>query len=61
MRRVGNWFGSQKGAGWEYHLLVLAMSAVIITKGRGAWSIDATIAATSTLDASAPPRGLAGD
>ena len=43
-----NWFGNQKGEGWEYHLLVLAMSAVIMTKGSGAWSIDATIAAAST-------------
>ncbi len=28
-----NWFGTQKGEGWEYHLLALAMSAVIMING----------------------------
>jgi putative oxidoreductase len=35
-----NWFGSQKGEGWECHLLALAMSAVIVLSGSGAWSLD---------------------
>ena len=43
-----NWFGTQKGEGWEYHLLAMAMSAVIMIKGSGAWSIDARIASAFT-------------
>lgn len=39
-----NWFGHQKGEGWEYHLLALAMSVAIVLNGSGAWSVDAVIA-----------------
>ncbi|QNI33833.1 DoxX family protein [Alloacidobacterium dinghuense] len=35
-----NWFGNQKGEGYEYHLLVLALCLLIIVKGAGALSID---------------------
>ena len=35
-----NWFGTEKGEGIEYHLLVLAISVVIIAQGSGAWSVD---------------------
>jgi len=35
-----NWFGQQKGEGFEYHLLVLAMTAAIMIAGSGAWSVD---------------------
>jgi putative oxidoreductase len=35
-----NWSGQQKGEGFEYHLLVLAITAVIMLKGSGAWSVD---------------------
>ena len=33
-----NWSGQQKGEGFEYHLLVLAMTAAIMIAGSGAWS-----------------------
>ena len=35
-----NWTGSQKGEGYEYHLLVLAIAAFLIVRGAGAFSID---------------------
>lgn len=35
-----NWAGTQKGEGYEYHLLVLAMTVAIMIKGAGALSID---------------------
>jgi len=35
-----NWAGRQKGEGFEYHVLVLAMAAAIIFAGSGAWSMD---------------------
>jgi putative oxidoreductase len=39
-----NWSGQQKGEGFEYHLLVLAITAAIMVKGSGAWSVDGTLA-----------------
>jgi putative oxidoreductase len=38
-----NWSGQQKGEGYEYHLLVLAITAAVIWKGSGAWSVDRAI------------------
>ncbi len=35
-----NWSGQQKGEGFEYHLLVLAITGAIMIKGSGAWSVD---------------------
>ncbi|MGH9714364.1 MAG: DoxX family protein [Candidatus Acidiferrales bacterium] len=35
-----NWAGNQKGEGFEYHLLVLAITIVLIVRGGGALSID---------------------
>lgn len=35
-----NWSGIQKGEGIEYHLLVLAITAVLMLHGAGAWSVD---------------------
>lgn len=35
-----NWTGQQKGEGFEFHLLVLAMAIVILVWGAGAISID---------------------
>ena len=35
-----NWTGAQKGEGFEYHLLVLAMTAVLMIRGAGAFSVD---------------------
>lgn len=35
-----NWSGAQKGEGIEYHLLVLAITVVLMLRGAGAWSVD---------------------
>ena len=35
-----NWFGNQKGEGFEYHLLVIAMAAALLLRGAGAFSLD---------------------
>ena len=35
-----NWFGDRKGHGIEYHLLAIALAAVIIVHGAGALSVD---------------------
>jgi putative oxidoreductase len=42
-----NWTGSQKGEGFEYHLLVLAITAYLIVRGAGAYSVDRAIAPAS--------------
>lgn len=38
-----NWFGNQKGEGFEYHLLAIGIAIVIMIKGSGAFSIDRLI------------------
>jgi putative oxidoreductase len=38
-----NWFGNQKGEGYEYHLLAIAGLLVILIKGAGALSIDRSL------------------
>jgi putative oxidoreductase len=35
-----NWAGNQKGEGFEYHLLALAMAAALLLRGAGAFSAD---------------------
>jgi putative oxidoreductase len=35
-----NWFGTQKGEGFEYHLLAIAVALPIIFRGSGALSVD---------------------
>lgn len=35
-----NWYGNQKGEGYEYHLLVLALCLLFMVKGSGALSLD---------------------
>ncbi len=38
-----NWMGTQKGEGFEYHLLAVAISAALIISGGGKWSLDGLI------------------
>src|SRR5271165_1801253 len=52
-----NWGGTQKGEGFEYHLLVLAMTAFLMIRGAGAFSVDRTLAAAMPSDTA--QRGLA--
>jgi putative oxidoreductase len=39
-----NWSGKQQGEGFEYHLLVIGMSAALVIAGGGKWSVDGLIA-----------------
>ena len=39
-----NWSGSQKGEGFEYHLLAIGLASVILVLGSGAWSLDLLLA-----------------
>ena len=39
-----NWMGTQKGEGFEYHLLALAMAGALLLRGAGAFSLDRTLA-----------------
>jgi putative oxidoreductase len=60
-----NWTGAQKGEGFEYHLLVLAIAATLIAKGSGALSIDQLLSKETGPRAVAepvevPPRRAAG-
>lgn len=38
-----NWTGQQKGEGFEFHLLALAIAAVLMVRGAGALSVDDAI------------------
>lgn len=42
-RHVGffmNWTGAQKGEGYEYHLLAIAICITVLVRGAGALSVD---------------------
>ncbi|MBU6340829.1 MAG: DoxX family protein [Bacteroidetes bacterium] len=38
-----NWLGNQKGEGFEYHLLVLGLSLIVLLQGSGRYSVDARL------------------
>ncbi len=38
-----NWFGNQKGEGYEYHLLVIGMALSLLLSGAGSFSADKKI------------------
>jgi putative oxidoreductase len=38
-----NWFGNQKGEGYEYHLLAIAIGLAVVIRGAGAFSVDRLI------------------
>src|ERR1700758_1660932 len=35
-----NWFGPQKGEGFEYHLLAIGLAVAVLVRGAGSFSID---------------------
>jgi putative oxidoreductase len=39
-----NWYGKQKGEGFEYHLLMLGIATALIIVGAGDWSLDGILA-----------------
>jgi putative oxidoreductase len=38
-----NWFGAQKGEGFEYHLLVIGMALTLTIAGAGRFSVDRAV------------------
>ena len=38
-----NWFGNQKGEGFEYHLLAIGIALVLVVRGGGKWAADTAI------------------
>ncbi len=38
-----NWYGNQKGEGYEYHLLAIGMALAVLIKGSGALSVDRSL------------------
>ncbi len=47
-----NWTGTQKGEGFEFHLLVLAMVAFLMIRGAGAFSVDRVLSAPVRAESS---------
>jgi putative oxidoreductase len=41
-----NWFGTLPAGseGFEYHILMIALAAVVVVRGSGAWSVDGILA-----------------
>jgi putative oxidoreductase len=39
-----NWFGTQKGEGFEYHLLTIVVALALMIRGGGAFSADRALA-----------------
>jgi putative oxidoreductase len=52
-----NWTGTQKGEGFEFHLLVLAVTVFLMIRGAGAASVDRLLSsgASSSIKAQARP------
>jgi len=45
-RHIGffmNWYGTQKGEGYEFHLLVIVICIAILVRGAGAFSVDRSL------------------
>ncbi len=47
-----NWTGTQKGEGYEYHLLILAATAFLMIRGAGAASVDRLLSSSLARDRS---------
>ena len=42
-----NWANNQKGEGIEYHLMAIAMAAVLLLRGAGSFSVDRALSQTN--------------
>jgi putative oxidoreductase len=51
-----NWFGNQKGEGFEFHLLAIGMALLIILRGAGAFSLDHLLASGGSGDVTTSHR-----
>jgi putative oxidoreductase len=47
-----NWTGAQKGEGYEYHLLAIAITAFLMIRGAGAGSVDRLLSSSLANDRS---------
>lgn len=56
-----NWLGTQKGEGFEYHLLLLALLGVVLIRGGGRLSLDLLLARPPAERASEPRRVAAAE
>ena len=45
-----NWFGAQKGEGFEYHLLAIGLALVVLIQGAGKASLDGLVARSLQLE-----------
>jgi putative oxidoreductase len=46
-----NWTGTQKGEGYEYHLLAMAIMVFLMIRGAGAASVDRLLSSRSSSSA----------
>jgi len=46
-----NWTGTQKGEGYEYHLVILAVTVLLIIRGAGALSLDGLLSSPAKRSA----------
>jgi putative oxidoreductase len=44
-----NWAGTQKGEGYEYHLMAIALGLLIAVKGGGALSVDRSLSRSASV------------
>jgi hypothetical protein len=51
-----NWAGTQKGERFEFHLLVLAITAFLMIRGAGAASVDRLLSSPATKSIPAKVR-----
>lgn len=51
-----NWGGNLTGEGFEYHLLALALAAIVMVRGSGAWSLDLLLSRKAQSHASEDAR-----
>jgi putative oxidoreductase len=54
-----NWTGTQKGEGFEYHLLLIAASVFLIIRGAGAASVDRLLSSSAKSRIKAQARSQA--
>ena len=54
-----NWTGTQKGEGFEFHLLALAITVVLMIRGAGAASVDRLLSSPAKNSTTGQVRPLA--
>lgn len=49
-----NWYGNQKGEGFEYHLLAIGLALIVLIHGGGKASLDSMVLRKSTASKAQP-------